>query len=316
MGRLYGGLRRVRGRPSRLLGAVGLRWGLATREGSLRRWLGLSRGWMCVQAPGGLRGWYGQAGAQDRRPGQPVRVHRHHWWVLARPGSSVLLAAVQPQRAKSWLCYCADSLAPSNTVVYANDSFCKLVGKACLALHTAPPHQHSVPGRGSSYAGHAARRAFGGPRSGHQASSGSLCRPMAPNLPGHLRGVSRRLDACAGYTEGELLGQSYTTLHGPETDANVALELDEALARGCEAMVELRLHRKDGCAFLSEISVTPVHEGGRLTNFVWVRALHEVKCRGHTSAPTETPMAWQPGQRACMGLDAIGPGKSQCWGQS
>jgi diguanylate cyclase (GGDEF)-like protein/PAS domain S-box-containing protein len=75
----------------------------------------------------------------------------------------------------------------------------------------------------------------------------------------------------SGYSEAEALGLEPTFMHGTETDPEILGRLRNALLRGEAFTCTLMNYRKDGTAFLNELSITPVFdEQNQLTQFVGV----------------------------------------------
>lgn len=63
-----------------------------------------------------------------------------------------------------------------------------------------------------------------------------------------------------GYAQADLLGRSWRIIEGPETDADTAARLHQAIDRGDELRVIIRHHRRDGAAYWSETFHTPVRD--------------------------------------------------------
>lgn len=75
----------------------------------------------------------------------------------------------------------------------------------------------------------------------------------------------------SGYSETETLGLEPTFMQGAETDPEILGKLRTALLHGKAFTCTLMNYRKDGGAFLNELSITPILDGQRqLTQFVGV----------------------------------------------
>ncbi|HYH38860.1 MAG TPA: histidine kinase dimerization/phosphoacceptor domain -containing protein [Azospirillum sp.] len=68
----------------------------------------------------------------------------------------------------------------------------------------------------------------------------------------------------SGYTQEEILGESYHFLTGTETDPDVARGIDRALRAGDAIVREVQLYRKDGKHLWVLQHVAPVFEDGRI----------------------------------------------------
>jgi len=74
--------------------------------------------------------------------------------------------------------------------------------------------------------------------------------------------------AMTGYSQDELLGKNLRVLQGEDTDPEARQRLREQLARGESCHVVLRNYRKDGSAFLNEISIVPLRDAtGQITHY-------------------------------------------------
>lgn len=85
-----------------------------------------------------------------------------------------------------------------------------------------------------------------------------------------LRYVNERFEALTGHDSGAVLGRSLDLLRGPKTAPETAELVDEAVATGESASVDVRHHRRDGDGFWNRLDLTPVHEpDGSVTNYLW-----------------------------------------------
>jgi diguanylate cyclase (GGDEF)-like protein/PAS domain S-box-containing protein len=67
-----------------------------------------------------------------------------------------------------------------------------------------------------------------------------------------------------GYAAEEIIGQGFQFLQGRGTEPQAARQLREALTQDRPGKIELLTYRKDGSSFLSEVSVSPLHNGERM----------------------------------------------------
>ncbi|RUO63618.1 EAL domain-containing protein [Pseudidiomarina insulisalsae] len=70
------------------------------------------------------------------------------------------------------------------------------------------------------------------------------------------------------YDDSEILGRSCNFLQGPGTDQRDAEKIHQALQQRNEVRVTIRNYRKDGTPFWSDLLISPVRDGGRVTHFV------------------------------------------------
>ncbi|MGN6242725.1 MAG: SpoIIE family protein phosphatase [Motilibacteraceae bacterium] len=85
--------------------------------------------------------------------------------------------------------------------------------------------------------------------------------------------VNPAFTAMTGYSEEELLGRNCRFLQGPDTDPEAVARLRAGIQARQVCQEVLLNHRKDGTAFWSEVSVSPVFDGeGNLTHYVGVQA--------------------------------------------
>ncbi len=93
-----------------------------------------------------------------------------------------------------------------------------------------------------------------------------------PNQPGNpIIYVNNAFKNLTGYSEDEMLGQSWHLLNGPNTDHKSIEEVQTAINRIMECKVALKHYRKDGSWFWDELSVYPVYaSSGAISNFVGV----------------------------------------------
>ena len=81
--------------------------------------------------------------------------------------------------------------------------------------------------------------------------------------------ANRAMELMTGYHRDELLGQTLQLLMGTGTDPDSVVELHEALDQRQPCQLELINYRKDGLAYRSEITMTPVEdESGRINHFI------------------------------------------------
>ena len=83
--------------------------------------------------------------------------------------------------------------------------------------------------------------------------------------------VNPGFEALTGYTSDEVLGASCRILQGPESDPEAVEELRTALEEQRETRTTILNYRRDGSTFWNEIYLSPVHEDGRLTQYVGVQ---------------------------------------------
>jgi diguanylate cyclase (GGDEF)-like protein/PAS domain S-box-containing protein len=89
------------------------------------------------------------------------------------------------------------------------------------------------------------------------------------NLP--LLYVNPAFERLTGWPAEELIGRSSRFLEGPDTDPAALAQLRDALQRGRECRLTLRSHRRDGTAFWTEMTVSPVLDpDGELAYFAGV----------------------------------------------
>ncbi|WP_298458567.1 SpoIIE family protein phosphatase [uncultured Cellulomonas sp.] len=92
----------------------------------------------------------------------------------------------------------------------------------------------------------------------------------APGQP--IVWVNDAFIAATGYTRAEVLGRNPRILQGPATDVAHARRLAQAVAEERAARVTLVNYRRDGGAFWSQVSISPVRDdAGRLTHWVGVQ---------------------------------------------
>jgi PAS domain S-box-containing protein len=83
--------------------------------------------------------------------------------------------------------------------------------------------------------------------------------------------ANRAMHQMSGYEDGQLLGQTRDLLHGPGTDAGALARVRDALAAAEPIRLDLQKYRRDGTPFWVDLSLTPVHEQGRVTHFIAVQ---------------------------------------------
>eukprot|EP00288_Rhodomonas_lens_P005709 CAMPEP_0177736442 /NCGR_PEP_ID=MMETSP0484_2-20121128/25337_1 /TAXON_ID=354590 /ORGANISM="Rhodomonas lens, Strain RHODO" /LENGTH=733 /DNA_ID=CAMNT_0019250123 /DNA_START=197 /DNA_END=2399 /DNA_ORIENTATION=+ len=89
-----------------------------------------------------------------------------------------------------------------------------------------------------------------------------------------------------GYTREELIGQSPTILHGPETCRDTIAKVWQHLAEGREGHFELVNYRKDGSTFKKELHLSPVRNFEGETAFIFA-----TQCELQPLAPGFNPVA-------------------------
>src|SRR5262249_48406857 len=95
--------------------------------------------------------------------------------------------------------------------------------------------------------------------------------------------VNPAFERMTGYTPAEVIGHDYRFLEGPATDPEKLARKRAEMRSGRAFQGELVDHRKDGTAFVNEISITPVSDAlGRLTHFVAV--MNDVTTRHNLEA--------------------------------
>jgi PAS domain S-box-containing protein len=83
-----------------------------------------------------------------------------------------------------------------------------------------------------------------------------------PTLPGNpVVFANEAFLALSGYTLDEVLGQEPHFMDGPLTDAGTIRELEDAIAEGRDATLEILQHRKDGSTFWTALFVGPRRDG-------------------------------------------------------
>ena len=94
---------------------------------------------------------------------------------------------------------------------------------------------------------------------------------LAPDDP--IEYVNPAFERITGYAAAEAIGRNCRFLQGPEREQPGLNELRAALRDGRDAQVVLRNYRKDGAAFWSQLTISPVRDaGGRVTHFVGIIA--------------------------------------------
>lgn len=86
--------------------------------------------------------------------------------------------------------------------------------------------------------------------------------PMLPDVP--IVFVNDSFIKMSGYIREEVLGRSYHLLSGPDTDPDVARDIDVALRAGETIVREVRLYRKDGKLLWALQHVAPIFENGKV----------------------------------------------------
>lgn len=74
-----------------------------------------------------------------------------------------------------------------------------------------------------------------------------------------------------GYADEDVLGQSLSFLHGPQTDRGVIEKLAMAIQDGRACRVMVRHYRENGTPFWNEVTLSPVkNRAGHVTEYIWV----------------------------------------------
>ncbi len=89
--------------------------------------------------------------------------------------------------------------------------------------------------------------------------------------PGHpVVSVNSALTRMTRYDSKSILGRTSRILEGPDTDLEAKKDIDAALRDGRPYRKTLKLYRRDGKAFWSELTISPVRdESGKPTLSVW-----------------------------------------------
>lgn len=82
--------------------------------------------------------------------------------------------------------------------------------------------------------------------------------------------VNERFTALTGYNRKEIIGKSADFLYGKETSPRTLATIRNAIRKSQPCFVEQLTYRKDGSTFWTSVSIAPIVEAGRLTNFVTV----------------------------------------------
>jgi methyl-accepting chemotaxis protein PixJ len=95
--------------------------------------------------------------------------------------------------------------------------------------------------------------------------------PRQPNNP--IIFCNAAFETITGYLPEEVLGRNCRFLQGPDTDADTIEEIRTAVQQERECQVVIKNYRKDGTAFWSELSISPVRDvTGNVINFVGVQS--------------------------------------------
>jgi len=86
--------------------------------------------------------------------------------------------------------------------------------------------------------------------------------PALPDNP--IVFVNAAFIKMSGYAREEVLGKSYHFLSGPDTDPEVARDIDIALRAGEAIVCEVQLYRKDGKRLWALQHASPIFEDGRI----------------------------------------------------
>jgi PAS domain S-box-containing protein len=90
----------------------------------------------------------------------------------------------------------------------------------------------------------------------------------APDYP--IIYASPGFERITGYGQQEVVGRNCRILQGKDTDAEVVARMRRALRQGGTFTGEVLNYRKDGTPFWNELSISPVHDEGRLSHYVGV----------------------------------------------
>jgi diguanylate cyclase (GGDEF)-like protein/PAS domain S-box-containing protein len=83
--------------------------------------------------------------------------------------------------------------------------------------------------------------------------------------------VNEGFEKLTGYASGEVVGKNYRFLQGTDTGQPGITAMLAAIADGEGCVVALRNYRKDGSMFLSELSISPLHNAqGTLIHFIGI----------------------------------------------
>ncbi|BAZ23122.1 methyl-accepting chemotaxis sensory transducer with phytochrome sensor [Kalymmatonema gypsitolerans NIES-4073] len=95
--------------------------------------------------------------------------------------------------------------------------------------------------------------------------------PRQPDNP--IIFCNAAFETITGYLPEEVLGRNCRFLQGPDTDADTIEEIRTAVQQERECQVVIKNYRKDGTAFWSELSISPVRDvTGNVINFVGVQS--------------------------------------------
>jgi len=93
--------------------------------------------------------------------------------------------------------------------------------------------------------------------------------PSQPDNP--IIYASPSFERLTGYTAAEVMGRNARFLNGKDTDLAAIATINEAVSAGRDCAVEILHYRKDGTPFWNALTIAPVRDGDRLTNFVGVQ---------------------------------------------
>jgi PAS domain S-box-containing protein len=101
-------------------------------------------------------------------------------------------------------------------------------------------------------------------------SSGVLITdPSLPDNP--IVYANAGFERMTGYSAAEVMGRNCRFLQGEGTEASAVEALRRAVAARDECRITLLNYRKDGTAFLNDLSIVPVWENERLTHFIGIQ---------------------------------------------
>jgi len=97
-----------------------------------------------------------------------------------------------------------------------------------------------------------------------------ITNPHVPDNP--IVYVNAAFEQMSGYSAAEVIGRSFSFIHGPDTDPAAARMLHEAVRSGSACEVEILSYTRDQKPYWTHLSVTPVRDSeGRLVQFVGVQ---------------------------------------------
>jgi PAS domain S-box-containing protein len=89
--------------------------------------------------------------------------------------------------------------------------------------------------------------------------------------------VNEAFTRLTGYTVDAAVGRNCRFLQGPQTEPDRVARIREAVATGEDIAIEITNHRADGSAFLNRLTITPIHDDGRLAWFLGTLSLADLE---------------------------------------